>query len=66
VVTIDAMACHPAIAEQIVAQSGDFVLTLKANQKDTLAAVVEHFQRADAAATEFAQHQRHETQEFSH
>ena len=66
VVTIDAMACHPVIAEQIIAQGGDYVLTLKANQKNTLAAVVEHFERADAAATPPAQHQRHETVELSH
>ena len=66
VVTIDAMACHPAVAEQIIAQGGDYVLALKANQKNTLAAVVEHFEHADAAATPPAHHQTHETVELSH
>lgn len=32
IVTIDAMGCQTAIAEQIVAQGGDYVLALKGNQ----------------------------------
>jgi predicted transposase YbfD/YdcC len=66
VVTIDAMGCHPAIAEQIVTAGGDYVLTLKANQKTTLTAVAEHFEQADAAGPQPAQHQTHETVELSH
>ncbi|MBI3973231.1 MAG: ISAs1 family transposase, partial [Chloroflexi bacterium] len=32
IVTIDAMGCQTAIARQIVAQGGDYVLALKENQ----------------------------------
>ena len=32
-VTIDAMGCQKAIAEQIVEQGGDYVLALKGNQE---------------------------------
>jgi predicted transposase YbfD/YdcC len=32
IVTIDAMGCQTAIAEQIIAQGGDYVLALKGNQ----------------------------------
>ena len=39
IVTIDAMGCQSAIAAQIVAQGGDYVLALKGNQS-TLAAEV--------------------------
>ena len=34
VVSIDAMGCPTAIAAQIVAQQGDYVLALKGNQGD--------------------------------
>ncbi len=43
VVTIDAMGCQRAIAAQIVAQGGDYVLALKANQPDLLANVRDSF-----------------------
>ena len=42
IVTIDAMGCQRAIAEQIVAQGGDYVLGLKGNQS-TLQEGVEDF-----------------------
>ena len=35
-VTIDAMGCQKAIAQQIVEQGGDYVLAVKANQKNLL------------------------------
>jgi predicted transposase YbfD/YdcC len=35
-VTIDAMGCQKAIAQQIVEQGGDYVLTVKANQEHLL------------------------------
>ena len=41
-VTIDAMSCQRAIAEQIIDQGGDYVLGLKGNQ-GTLHEVVEDF-----------------------
>lgn len=42
IVTIDAMGCQRAIAEQIIDQHGDYVLGLKGNQ-DTLHEAVEDF-----------------------
>jgi predicted transposase YbfD/YdcC len=42
IVTIDAMGCQRAIAEQIVAQGADYVLALKGNQP-TLEQAVERF-----------------------
>jgi predicted transposase YbfD/YdcC len=49
VVTIDAMGCQTAIATQIVAQGGDYVLALKANQPDLLTNVRDSFALAEAA-----------------
>lgn len=49
IVTIDAMGCQTAIARQIVAQGGDYVLALKENQGRLYRAVEELFQRADAS-----------------
>jgi predicted transposase YbfD/YdcC len=43
IVTIDAMGCQQKIAQQIVDQSGDYVLGLKGNQGTTLEAVETHF-----------------------
>ena len=42
-VTIDAMGCQTAIAEQIRAQGGDYLLALKANHKKAYRAVKQHF-----------------------
>lgn len=47
VVTIDAMGCQTAIAAQIVAQGGDYVLALKENQPDLLRDVIDSFALAD-------------------
>lgn len=43
IVTIDAMGCQTAIARQIVAGGGDYVLALKANQGTLHDLVVHHF-----------------------
>ena len=43
IVTIDAMGCQTAIADQILAQGGDYLLALKSNHKKTYAAVTQHF-----------------------
>ncbi|NEV64061.1 ISAs1 family transposase [Thiorhodococcus minor] len=48
IVTIDAMGCQSAIAEQIVAQGGDYVLALKGSQSTLAAEVEEAFIEADA------------------
>jgi len=42
IVTIDAMGCQTAIAEQILAQGGDYLLTLKGNHRKASAAVKQH------------------------
>jgi predicted transposase YbfD/YdcC len=48
IVTIDAMGCQTKIAEQIVAQGGDYALALKGNQGTLAAEVEEAFIDADA------------------
>jgi predicted transposase YbfD/YdcC len=49
IVTIDAMGCQKAIAEQIVEGGGEYVLALKGNQSKLAEAVEEVFTDADAA-----------------
>jgi predicted transposase YbfD/YdcC len=50
IVTIDAMGCRTAIAEQIVAQGpGDYVLAVKDNQPQLHAAVADYFEAARAS-----------------
>jgi predicted transposase YbfD/YdcC len=51
-VTIDAMGCQTAIAQQIIDQGGDYVLALKGNQPTLAAAVADTF--ALARQTAFA------------
>lgn len=48
IVTIDAMGCQREIAQQIIAQGGDYVLTLKENQETLYHDVVEMFTHAQA------------------
>jgi len=43
IVTIDAMGCQTAIAEQIRAQKGDYLLALKSNHKKASKAVKQYF-----------------------
>jgi predicted transposase YbfD/YdcC len=43
IVTIDAMGCQTAIAEQIRDQGGDYLLALKCNHKKAYTAVTQHF-----------------------
>ena len=49
IVTLDAMGCQKAIAEQIVERGGQYVLALKGNQSTLAEAVEELFTEADAA-----------------
>jgi predicted transposase YbfD/YdcC len=51
-VTIDAMGCQKAMARQIMAQGGDYLLALKENQPSLYSDVEEFF--AEARATRFA------------
>ena len=48
IVTIDAMGCQKAIAEQIVTQGGEYILRVKANQGTLHEAMASTFERADA------------------
>lgn len=43
VVTIDAIGTQTGIMEQIIAQGGDFVLTVKRNQPEAYREIMEHF-----------------------
>jgi predicted transposase YbfD/YdcC len=43
IVTIEALGCQTAIAEQILAPGGDYLLTLKGNHRKASAAVKQHF-----------------------
>jgi predicted transposase YbfD/YdcC len=43
IVTIDAMGCQTAIADQILTQGGDYLLALKGNHKKAYAAVKQYF-----------------------
>jgi predicted transposase YbfD/YdcC len=61
VVTIDAMGCQRAIAAQIVAQGGDYVLAVKGNQPELLDGVRSSFTLAVDAPV-----QRHETLDKGH
>lgn len=69
-VTIDAMGCHPDIAEQINLAGGEYVLALKANQKGAHEAVCAHFTALDALAEATGSvpptHQSIATVELSH
>jgi len=49
IVSIDAMGCQRAIAEQVIEQGGDYVLGLKDNQPSLSDAVEEFFETAQAA-----------------
>ena len=63
-VTIDAMGCQHGIAETIIAQSADYLLALKANQKSLLADVALFFGNTtglDTHETTDADHGRVET-----
>src|SRR3954453_959661 len=46
IVTLDAMECQTAIAEQILARGADYLLGLKANHPLAYEAVVKHFDQA--------------------
>lgn len=65
IVTIDAMGCQRAIAEQIVEQGGDYVLALKGNHGKLYEAVAQLF-RAARTASEESGVESYETEEAKH
>jgi len=65
-ITIDAMGCQTAIAEQIIQQKGDYVLALKGNQGQLHEAVVDYFDAAQAAGFTQPGMQHKETVDCGH
>jgi predicted transposase YbfD/YdcC len=65
-VTIDAMGCQKAIAQQIVEQGGEYVLALKRNQETLYEAVEQLFQRADTTPSAGPSLQYYETHDEAH
>jgi predicted transposase YbfD/YdcC len=66
IVTIDAMGCQKAIAEQIVEQGADYVLALKQNHRTLHEAVVQQFEAARHTTSEASALQTYETEEQQH
>ena len=65
IVTIDAMGCQKAIAEQIIEQDGDYLLALKGNQERLSEAVEALFDKADTVGYEGYLVDYYETEERS-
>jgi predicted transposase YbfD/YdcC len=66
IVTIDAMGCQKAIAQQIVEQEAEYVLALKQNHGTLYEAVEQRFQVALHTASEEPGLQAYETEEQRH
>jgi predicted transposase YbfD/YdcC len=66
VVTIDAMGCQTAIAQQIIDQGGDYVLSLKGNQSSLHDDVVLFFQEIRRHCPEDVHPSFHETTDADH
>lgn len=66
IVSIDAMGTQTAIAQQIVAQGGDYVLALKGNQGNLFEDVQQLFDWAKARAFKDIEHDFYETLDTSH
>lgn len=66
IVTIDAMGTQKAIANQITAQGGDYVLALKGNQGNLFEDVQQIFEQAQANDFEGIEHDFYETLDAGH
>lgn len=66
IVTIDAMGTHKAIALQIVAQGGDYVLALKGNQGNLFDDVQQIFEQAQAQDFQGIEHDFYQTIDAGH
>jgi predicted transposase YbfD/YdcC len=66
IVTIDAMGCQTAIAEQIVSQDADYVLALKGNQGNLHKDVIQQLKQAHQQQFKGIEHDFYETQEVGH
>src|SRR5206468_6174292 len=65
-VTVDAMGCQRAIAQQVLDQGGDYVLALKDNQPTLAADVQECFAQARASGFADVQHDFHQAVDKGH
>lgn len=65
-VSIDAMGCQKQIAGAIVAAGGDYLLTVKANQRRLRADILEAFAQAQEKDYQGVGHDEHETVEEGH
>lgn len=66
IVTIDAMGTQKAIAQQIIAQEGDYVLALKGNQGNLFEDVQQIFEQAHQSQFQGLDYDFHETLEAGH
>ena len=66
IVTIDAMGCQKKIVKQITQQQGDYVITLKKNQKNLYTNVEELFKDALAKKFDGYNHSSYSTREQNH
>jgi len=66
IVSIDAMGCQTAIAQQIVEQQGNYVLALKGNQGNLFEDVVQLFDHARQHLFRGIDHTHYETQAQAH
>lgn len=66
IVTLDAMGCQTAIAAQIIAQEGDYVLALKGNQESIHTDVQNFFAHAEQHRWEDVPHDTYKQTEWGH
>jgi len=66
VVTIDAMGCQTAIAKKIVDGGGDYVITVKKNQRKLYKAIGAFFDDAIEGDFKHVPHRTHETNDKGH
>lgn len=66
IVTIDAMGTQTAIAEQIIAQGGDYILALKGNQGNLFEDVQQLFQYAQSIDFRGTEHDYYECVDAAH
>jgi predicted transposase YbfD/YdcC len=65
-VTIDAMGCQKAIAQKIIDQGGDYILTVKDNQENLHGDIQQALQRAFENDFADLEHDTYETRERGH
>ena len=65
-ISIDAMGCQKKIAQAIIQQQGDYVLALKANQKNLYEDVVQLFESARQQDWKDIEHQCYQTLDKGH